>query len=225
MLAGSSQRDVIVQRRATGEYTLPNQFDVQLTVRVEADGGVTSIDAGGGSTVERVEWFDFDALTRDFTARDADGSGLGSLSPRDTARATVAGAVVIIDYSRPSARGRTVMGGLVPYGAVWRTGANNATQLTTDAPLRIGSVRIEPGSYSLFTIPGPDAWDLIVNRQVGMSGLEHDPAQDVGRVPLQPAATTSHTEQFTIHLTPAASGALLRIMWGDADVSVPVTRQ
>jgi tetratricopeptide (TPR) repeat protein len=183
---------------------------------------VTSIDAGGGSTVERVDPFDFEGLAREFAARDAGGRGLGMLSPRDTTRATVAGAEIIIDYSRPSARGRTVMGGLVPYDATWRTGANNATQLTTSAPLRIGDVHVEPGSYSLFTIPRPGAWDLIINREVGMSGLEHDPARDVGRVRLEPSARASHTEQFTIRLDPTAGGALLRIMWGDADVAVPV---
>src|SRR5690606_8924513 len=118
----------------------------------------------GGSTVERVAPFDFEALTRDLAARDRSGTGLGPLSPRDTARASIAGANVMIDYGRPSARGRTVMGGLVPYNDVWRTGANAATQLITDAPLRVGDVRLEPGSYSLFTVPRRGAWDLIINR-------------------------------------------------------------
>ncbi|MGH7448289.1 MAG: DUF2911 domain-containing protein, partial [Longimicrobiales bacterium] len=225
MLVGSSTRDVVVQRRAAGEYTLPNQFGVPLTVLVAPHGAVTSIDAGGGSTFERVDWFDLEALTREFAARDASGTGLGMLSPRDTTRATVAGAKIVIDYSRPSARGRTVLGGLVPYGEVWRTGANEATQLITTAPICVGSVCVEAGRYSLFTIPRAGAWELIINRRTGMSGLEHDPSQDVGRVSLQPAATSSHTEQFTIRLDPAPMGARLRFMWGDADVSVPVRRQ
>jgi hypothetical protein len=225
MLSGSSTRDVVVRRVAAGEYSLPNQFDALLTVQVADDGSVTSIDAGGGSTLERVAPFDFEALTREFAERDSRGTGLGQLSPRDTARATIDGASVMIDYSRPSARGRAVMGELVPYDEVWRTGANAATQLITDTPLRIGDVRVEPGAYSLFTVPRAGAWDLIINRQVGMSGLEHDPAQDVGRVTMQPAATSSHTEQFTIRLDPADAGARLRIMWGDADVSVPVQRE
>lgn len=225
MLAGSSTRDVPVRRRGAGEYTLPNQFGAPLLVHVEADGTVSAIDAGGGSTVERVAPFDFEALTREFADRDQRGTGLGSLSPRDTVRASIGGASVMIDYSRPSARGRTVMGGLVPYDAVWRTGANNATQLITDAPIRIGDVRVEPGSYSLFTIPRSGSWDLIINRQVGMSGLEHDPAQDVGRVSMRRSAAPSHTEQFTIRLEPAGDGGRLRILWGDTDVSVPVRRQ
>ncbi|HEX6134613.1 MAG TPA: DUF2911 domain-containing protein [Longimicrobiales bacterium] len=221
MRIGSGTRDVTVQRRAATEYTLPNQFDVPLSVIVEADGGVVSIDAGGGSTVERTAWFDIEALTREFAARDAAGTGLGPLSPRDTARATVGRANVMIDYSRPSARGRTVMGGLVPYDQVWRTGANDATQLITDAPLRIGDLRLEPGRYSLFTIPRADAWDLIVNRQVGMSGLDYDPAQDVGRVRMQASPAPAHTEQLTIRI----EGGRLFIEWGEASMWVGIEGQ
>lgn len=222
MIAGRNTRDVTVQRRGAGEYTLPNQFGATLVVAVDEDGGVRAIDAGGGSTVERVAPFDFEALTRTFAARDQSGTGLGPLSPRDTARASIGGASIMIDYSRPSARGRTVMGALVPYDAVWRTGANDATQLITDTPIRIGDVRLEPGSYSLFTIPRRGSWDLIINRRVGMSGLEHDPAQDVGRVTMQRSAQSRHTEQFTIGVEPAEDGGRLRIRWGDADVWVPV---
>ena len=224
MLAGENARDVVVQRRHAGEYTLPNQFGAPLVVQVDAGGSVTSIDAGGGSTVERVAPFDFEALTRQFVERDRLGTGLGPLSPRDTVRASLAGSNIVIDYSRPSARGRTVMGGLVPYDTVWRTGANDATQLITDTPIRIGDVRLEPGSYSLFTIPRSGSWDLIINGQVGMSGLGRDPARDVGRVRMQPSANPAHTEQFTIRLEPADAGGRLRILWGDADVWVPLRR-
>lgn len=219
MRAGSSVSDVPVRRTAPGRYVLPNQFAALLTVSVAPDGAVTAIDAGGGATVERVPWLDIESVTREFASRDARGHGLGPLSPRDTVRARIGGATVLVDYGRPSARGRPVMGGLVPYGAVWRTGANDATQLITDAPIRVGSLRLEPGRYSLFTVPGERTWQLIVNRQVGMSGLDHDPVQDVGRVSMQPERTTSDTEQFTIRID---NGRLV-ILWGDAAVSVPIT--
>lgn len=224
MRTGNSTNEFNVQRVTAGEYAMPNQFGAQLSLQVSADGTVTAIDAGGGTTVERVAPFDFEAVTREFAARDRSGKGLGQLSPRDTARAAIAGANVMVDYGRPSARGRTVMGGLVPYDEVWRTGANAATQLIIDAPMRVGDVRLVPGSYSLFTIPRDGAWDLIINRQTEISGLEHDPAHDVGRVRMQPAASPSHTEQFTIGVEPEGNGGRLRIMWGDADVSVPIRR-
>lgn len=220
MRIGSGTRTVPVQRRSAGEYSLPNQFDAMLLVRVDADGGVTHIDAGGGSTVERVAPFDLEALTREFAARDEHGTGLGMLSPRDTARGTVDGVDITIDYSRPSARGRTVMGALVPYDAVWRTGANNASELVTEAAIDIGGVRLEAGRYSLFTIPGRDSWQLMINREVGISGLDHDPVQDIGRTTLRAAPSATHTEQFTI----SVGDGRLRIRWGNADVSVPVRR-
>ncbi|HEX6306871.1 MAG TPA: DUF2911 domain-containing protein [Longimicrobiales bacterium] len=218
MRIGDGTRDVTVQRRSTTEYALPNQFGVPLLVTVDPDGTVLAVDAGGGSTVERTAWFDIEAMTREFAARDAAGTGLGQLSPRDTVRASVGRANILIDYSRPSARGRTVMGGLVPYDQVWRTGANDATQLITDAPIRIGDLRLEPGSYSLFTIPRTGAWELIINRQVGMSGLEHDPAQDVGRITLEPSPSPTPTEQFTIRI----DGGRLFIEWGEASVSAAI---
>jgi hypothetical protein len=222
MLAGGQTREVVVQQRADGEYTLPNQFGAPLIVHVDADGTITAIDAGGGSTLERVAPFDFETLTREFAERDRRGTGLGPLSPRDTTRLALGSGTVLIDYSRPSARGRAVMGGLVPWDEVWRTGANDATQIITDVALLIGDVRVEPGSYSLFTVPRPDSWELIINRQTGVSGLQHDPALDVGRVEMPGRANPAHTEQFTVRLEEAGSAARLRILWGQADVSVPI---
>ncbi|CAN5799790.1 hypothetical protein BH23GEM9_BH23GEM9_16360 [soil metagenome] len=216
LLVGSTARDFTVRRAAAGEFVIPNQFEQPMQVRTGANHRVVSIDIGGGSTVERVAWFDIDARAREFAARDERGTGLGPLSPRDTAAASVAGARILVDYSRPSARGRTVMGGLVPWGELWRTGANDATQLITDRPLQFGDVRLDPGSYSVFTVPGEQAWQLIFNRRTDISGLERDPAQDVGQVTMQVHPLPSHVEQLTITVEPAGSGGELRIQWGTA---------
>jgi cyanophycinase len=224
MVVGSAARDFPVRRTGAGEFTIPNQFDVPMSARLGPDHRLLFIDAGGGSTVERVSWFDIDALGREFAARDERGAGLGPLSPRDTARAQVGGATILVDYSRPSARGRQIIGGLVPLDEVWRTGANDATRLVTDRAIRIGELRLEPGSYSLFTVPGRDRWQLIVNRRTGMSGLDRDPAQDVGTVPMQVRTLTDHVEQFTILVEPGAAGSgTLRIRWGTTEAFVPVT--
>jgi hypothetical protein len=221
MLAGSNLIEAEVRRTGNGEYSLPNQFGAPMQVRTDADHRVLFVDAGGGTTVERVRWFDIDAYAQEFSARDARNAGLGPLSPRDTARAEIAGAVIMVDYSRPSARGRTVMGGLVPYGAVWRTGANDATQLIIDRVVQFGDVRLEPGAYSLFTIPGPDEWQLIINRGTGVSGLAHDPALDIARVTMPARILPAPVEQFTIQVVPAGAGGELRIQWGTAEASVP----
>jgi hypothetical protein len=171
--------------------------------------------------VERVAALDLDALEAEFAARDAAGRGLGPLSPLDSASAGAAGARITVVYSRPSLRGRP-LDLLVPPGQVWRMGANNATVLTTDREIRLGEVRLPPGSYSLFLDRETGGgWTLIVNEQTGMSGLERDPARDLHRLPLEARVDAEHTEVFTISIEPAGAGGVLRARWGSVDVSAP----
>jgi len=89
------------------------------------------------------------------------------LSPPATARATIAGREISIDYSAPSKRNRVIFGELVPYGKVWRTGANAATALHTKGNLQIGTLNVPAGHYTLYSIPEKDGWTLIVNKQTG----------------------------------------------------------
>ena len=145
-------------------------------------------------------------------------------SPRDTARATVGGAQVMVDYGRPYMRGRTIMGGLVPYGRVWRTGANEATHLVTSADLRIGETTVPAGTYTLYTLPGETEWQLIVNRQTGQWGTQYDEAQDLARIPLRVSRTPAPVEQFTFHVQPRGEreGTLV-LEWENTRVEVPFT--
>lgn len=120
-------------------------------------------------------------------------------SPHETAAATVHGAKISVTYGRPFVKGRAVFGGLVPYGKVWRTGADEATILETDTTLVFGDVTVAPGKYSLYTIPGEKAWTLVINKQVGQWGTQHDEAQDLGRVPMT-VGPEDFKEQFEIDL-------------------------
>ncbi|HEX4750196.1 MAG TPA: DUF2911 domain-containing protein [Bryobacteraceae bacterium] len=88
-------------------------------------------------------------------------------SPPATADVTLAGKQIVIKYSRPSMRGRKIMGDIVPYGQVWRTGANEATTLITPVALRIGTASVPPGEYTLWTLPAESGWKLIINKQTG----------------------------------------------------------
>src|SRR5688500_17670109 len=106
------------------------------------------------------------------------------LSPPAKANATLNSKKIKIDYSAPSKRGRVIMGELVPYGKVWRTGANAATTLTTEGDLMIGTVHVPAGTYTLFTIPGEKEWTLIINKQTGQWGTNHDESKDLGRTKL-----------------------------------------
>jgi len=107
---------------------------------------------------------------------------LGQLSVRDTARAGVGGAEVWVDYGRPLKRGREIFGNVVPWNAVWRTGANAATQFSTSADLVIGGAAVPAGKYTLWTLPTPSGWKLIINKQTGQWGTEYHPEQDLVRV-------------------------------------------
>ena len=134
---------------------------------------------------------------------------------------------IAIDYGQPHARGRTIAGGVVPYGEVWRAGANLATHLTTDVELELGgSLTLPRGTYTLFVDPGEDGWELIVNRQTGQWGTDHDPAHDVGRIPLRLRTPHEPEESFSIWLIPdapapegQAPSGTLKMAWGEVELS------
>lgn len=121
-------------------------------------------------------------------------------SPPAVVTATVpGGATFSIRYSRPSAHQRKVMGGLVPYGEVWRTGANEATTFTVDRPVRVQGRALPAGKYGLFTIPQAKEWTIIFNSQPSQWGAyEYEPTRDTLRVPAPVSALSQPVEQFTI---------------------------
>ena len=145
------------------------------------------------------------------------------LSPPAKAEATIGGKHVTVEYNAPSKRNRTIMGELVPYGKVWRTGANAATTLKTDADLMIGTLHVPAGTYSLFTIPGEKEWTLIVNKQTGQWGTRHDAAQDLGRVQMTVKPVKDTVETFAIDVKPGeAKRGTLTMTWENTQASVPV---
>jgi DUF2911 family protein len=145
-------------------------------------------------------------------------------SPPATASQTFAdGKKVTIDYSRPSARGRKIMGGLVPYGQVWRTGANSATSFTTDADLLIGGTIVPAGKYTIYSLPGEGAWKLIINKETGQWGTKYDQSKDLARVDMKVGKTSAPVEQFTISFEKSGGGAAtLKLEWENTSVSVDV---
>ena len=136
-------------------------------------------------------------------------------SPHEKVSATVDGKTITIEYGRPYKKGREIFGGLVPWGQVWRTGADEATVLTTDADLMIGSLHIPKGTYSVFTIPNQNEWTLIINKTAKQWGaFKYDQGTDLGRTTMKVRSNSSPVEQFTITLTPKGSRACeLAMMW------------
>jgi hypothetical protein len=148
------------------------------------------------------------------------------MSPPATANVVINGKKLAISYSAPSMRGRKIMGGLVPYGHWWRTGADSATTFQTEANLDIGGLKVPKGAYTIYTLPGAKEWLLIVNKQVGQFGTEYDEKQDLGRVKMTLAQTPAPMERFKIELLPAGGNkGLLKMTWERTEVSVPITVQ
>jgi hypothetical protein len=153
--------------------------------------------------------------------------GKPPLSPPGQTTLTFAdGKTVTIDYSRPSMRNRKIFGGLVPYDKVWRTGANAATSLKTDAALNIGGTNVPAGNYTLYTLPGQSQWMLIVNKQTGQWGTKYDQGQDLARIPMKVTQASSPMEQFTISLDKSGDdSAALKLAWENTVASVDVKEQ
>ena len=148
------------------------------------------------------------------------------VSPPANASAVIGGKKLAIAYSAPSMRGRKIMGGLVPFGTVWRTGADNATTFQTDAALDIGGLKVPKGIYTIYTLPNANEWQLIINRQTGQWGTEYDQKRDLGRVKMTVAQTPAPVEKFKIELT-ATSGnqGILKMTWEKTVASVAFSAQ
>jgi hypothetical protein len=150
-------------------------------------------------------------------------TGLQQLSVRDTARATIGSARLSVDYGRPLARGRTLLGNVIGYDRVWRTGANAATQFTTSAPITLAGLSLPAGTYTLWTTPHLRGVDLIVNRQTGQWGTEYNRARDLGTAPMKADSVKTPVEKFTISIEPSdARHGTLAMAWGTFRWTVPI---
>jgi hypothetical protein len=156
------------------------------------------------------------------------------VSPHETTGAVIEGARVTVVYGRPytkdpkTAEVRKIWGGLVPYGKVWRTGADEATLLVLQKPIAFGDTTVPAGAYTLFTLPQEDgSAKLIINKQVGQWGIgpgSYDESQDLARVDLKKDALDKTADQLTIAVAKnTAGGGLLKIMWEDTQYSAAFT--
>jgi hypothetical protein len=147
-------------------------------------------------------------------------------SPTQTIKQDFGLSNVELSYSRPVKRGRTIFGDLVPYGKVWRTGANTATTITFGDEVIIGGKKVPAGKYGLVTIPDKDNWTVIVTKQLDVtSPAAYKPENDVARATVKPAALTgTPVESFTMQFAEVKSNSLeLQLMWDKTTVSLPIS--
>ncbi len=135
-----------------------------------------------------------------------------------------------VDYSSPRAKGRKIFGeasekALVPYGQVWRTGANEATTFVTDTNLTVGGKAVPAGSYTIFTIPKADAWTLVISKKTGEWGTDYPgEKEDLVRVPMSVSKASARVENFTIAFDEASGKCTLRMEWENTRASVEITK-
>ena len=145
-------------------------------------------------------------------------------SPHVRTEYTIDGANISITYGRPYLKGRAEAQ-MMPPGKPWRTGADEATILTTDKAIQIGTLKLEPGSYTLNTEPGESQWQLLVGKLGDKGekqwGIPYQPTLEIGRVPMTVGKTDSPVEQVTIEIDDTDAGATLRVEWGTTRASVP----
>ncbi len=143
------------------------------------------------------------------------------LSPRDSVEISFNGKKISVNYGRPSMRGRKIMGGLVPFGKWWRTGANEATAFVTQADLIVGRDTIPKGSYTMYTLPSEKKWTLIINKQTGQWGTVYNPDLDFVRLPLKKKMLKNAVEKFTIGLSKAGgSSCTMKLTWENTELSI-----
>jgi hypothetical protein len=175
--------------------------------------------------VERIgESANLQAIGAQFAALETKNGNVKQLSVRDTARGSVGAATFAIDYGRPLARGRTLLGDVIPFDYVWRTGANAATQFTTSAAITLAGIAVPAGTYTLWTVPRKNGVaDLIVNKQSGQWGTEYDGSRDLGMAHMQTETASTLVERFTISVddVDARRGTLV-MEWGPFRWTAPI---
>ena len=131
------------------------------------------------------------------------------------------GKTISVDYSSPRMKGRKIFGGLVPYGEVWRTGANEATTFVTTANLSVEGKDVPAGSYTIFTVPEQSKWTLIINKHTGEWGIPYKyESEELVRVPMQASSTSAPVEDFTISFGQGNGGCNLQVSWENTQASV-----
>ena len=227
-IGGNQAYPTYAVRRGVGAMDY-SYFGPLAHAKVDKDGHMLALDGRETTNkvlVTRVASVDVDRALKAFASRDAAEHPMGQLSPRDTVRATIGSAHLLVDYGRPHKRGREIFGVVVPWDQVWRTGANAATGFTTDADLKVGGTTIPKGSYTLWSVPSKNGAKLIINSETGQWGTAYDAAKDFAKVDLATESLPQPVETFTIAIDPQGSrGGVLKLQWDRTQYTLPFTVQ
>jgi hypothetical protein len=217
-------------KRGGGDTVFAQLPPGPFTLIADANGRLRGLDATTSTikhTLTRTPAGDLDAIALRFAADDAGGLAYGpAVSPRDTLRVRIGVADFMVDYGRPSKRGRAIFDHGVLGDTLWRTGANAATQFKTDHDLLIGSQTLRAGMYTLWTRVAGSSYTLVINSQTGQWGTEHDPARDILQLPLARSVMKTPVEMFTIGIATVPNdprSGVLHLRWDTTDLSLRFT--
>lgn len=158
----------------------------------------------------------------------AQGLKVPAPSPSQSIKQSFGLGDISVEYSRPAVKGRVVFGDLVPYGKVWRTGANAATKLTFSDDITFGDVPVKAGTYALYTIPGKSSWTVMLYSDLSLGGnvAEYNKDKEVARITVAPKYTEAKTESFTINIAKVKpTSATIELMWDYVKVPVKITTE
>jgi len=244
MKYGAASKTEVVNSVPLRQFYIDREFDHfplgHATVRLSGDGrasvnhdwlsgtGTAIMDSSfdmlsysGANTTYKVEVRrlstppDIKSIASRFENTEAKSGAVKALSVRDSVSGKIGNASFTIDYSRPLLRGRKLLGDVIPYERVWRTGANAATQFTTSAPIKLAGIAVPAGTYTLWTLPHTNGVDLIVNKQNGQWGTEYNSSYNLGTAKMQTEELPAPVEEFTISIAPADNQHGTLVMeWG-----------
>lgn len=218
-------RKFTIKRVAANELLAGSNIMGYFKIYLDEKGKLKWIDGIGSSWNVKGEAFDqldLDDHIKKFT-RNEEIEPLKPLNKKDSVILTIHGAELRIDYSRPSKRGREIFGAVVPWDRVWRTGANEPTQLKTSKSIYFNGKELPAGHYSLFTLPSKQGWTLIINKQTNMWGTDHDPSFDIMRLPMQTTSLSTPVEMMIIEMNKVGEQGMLSVSWDSTKAFIPFT--
>jgi hypothetical protein len=212
----NSARDFSIRRLSGKVYSAGSAVMGYFTLSLDGNGDLRTVDGIGTSWNIRgraIPPLNMDSVIVAWVKYAQVRPHAAIVNKLDSTVATVGDAMVKIRYSRPSVRNRPIFGEVVPYGRIWRTGADAATKLTTTRSLYFEGKELPPGQYSLFTLPTKDGWTLMINSQADIWGTEYHAGSDVMRVPMTTERLDDSVEMLTIQVVPGNEEGRIEVSW------------
>ncbi|MDR9418489.1 DUF2911 domain-containing protein [Gracilimonas sp.] len=213
LLSGKRISNFVIAAIEGDSMTIRHPFRGVMGVNVSPEGNLEHLDAG--LTTRKLKVYRHDALDMDALSERFSSNPIGELSGAVSTEFSFGGTNFRVDYGSPKKRDRVLFGNIVPYGEVWRTGANRATHFYTSNDLTFGDLEVPAGEYTLFTIPEEDGGTLIINSETGQNGNSYDESQDLGRVSMNVNTKEDVTEAFTITVEETDEGGRINLIWGN----------